>query len=127
MYHISSPSLEKAADGQAMAARLGAEFVDMEMMQFHPTGILAGNSIATGGPLEEGLRGAGAHLYNALGERYMERYSPDKLERATRDVVRRSSYMEIMAGRGTPSGGVPLDARPSKHVAKTCAGVCDRR
>src|SRR5437868_6171979 len=95
MYHISSPSLEKAADGQAMAARLGAEFVDMEMMQFHPTGILAGNSIATGGLLEEGLRGAGARLYNALGERYMERYSPDKLERATRDVVSRSSYMEI--------------------------------
>src|SRR6478736_3219474 len=92
MYHISSPSLEKAADGQAMAARLGAEFVDMEMMQFHPTGILAGNSIATGGLLEEGLRGAGARLYNALGERYMERYAPDKLERATRDVVSSSGY-----------------------------------
>ena len=74
----------------------------MEMMQFHPTGILAGNSIATGGLLEEGLRGAGARLYNALGERYMERYAPDKLERATRDVVARAGYMEIMAGRGTP-------------------------
>jgi succinate dehydrogenase/fumarate reductase flavoprotein subunit len=126
MYHISSPSLEKAADGQAMAARLGAEFVDMEMMQFHPTGILAGNSIATGGLLEEGLRGAGARLYNALGERYMERYSPEKLERATRDVVSRSSYMEIMAGRGTPSGGVLIDATHIKDVAKHFAGMVDR-
>src|SRR5207302_721697 len=65
MYQISSPSLEKAADGQAMAYRAGAEFIDMEMMQFHPTGLLVGKSIATGGLLEEGLRGAGARLYNA--------------------------------------------------------------
>jgi succinate dehydrogenase/fumarate reductase flavoprotein subunit len=126
MYHISSPSLEKAADGQAMAARIGAEFIDMEMMQFHPTGILAGNSIATGGLLEEGLRGAGARLYNALGERFMERYAPDKLERATRDVVSRSSYMEIMAGRGTPSGGVLIDATCIKDVVKHFAGMVDR-
>jgi succinate dehydrogenase / fumarate reductase flavoprotein subunit/fumarate reductase flavoprotein subunit len=126
MYKISSPSLEKAADGQAMAARLGAEFVDMEMMQFHPTGILAGNSIATGGLLEEGLRGAGARLYNALGERYMERYAPDKLERATRDIVSRAGYMEIMAGRGTPSGGVLLDASHIPDVAKHFAGMCER-
>jgi succinate dehydrogenase / fumarate reductase flavoprotein subunit/fumarate reductase flavoprotein subunit len=126
MYYISSPSLEKAADGQAMAARLGAEFVDMEMMQFHPTGLLCGNSIATGGLLEEGLRGAGARLFNALGERYMERYSPDKLERATRDVVSRSSYMEIMAGRGTASGGVLIDATHMEDVAKNFAGMVDR-
>jgi succinate dehydrogenase / fumarate reductase flavoprotein subunit/fumarate reductase flavoprotein subunit len=110
MYTISSPSLEKAGDGQAMAFRVGAEFIDMEMMQFHPTGLLVGKSMATGGLLEEGLRGAGARLFNANGERYMERYSPEKLERATRDVVSRSSYLEIMAGRGTPSGGVLLDA-----------------
>jgi succinate dehydrogenase / fumarate reductase flavoprotein subunit/fumarate reductase flavoprotein subunit len=126
MYQISSPSLEKSADGQAMAARIGAEFVDMEMMQFHPTGILAGNSIATGGLLEEGLRGAGARLYNALGERYMERYAPDKLERATRDVVSRAGYMEIMSGRGTSSGGVLIDASHIKDVAKHFAGMVDR-
>lgn len=110
MYRISSPSLEKAGDGMAMAFRAGARFVDMEMLQFHPTGLLVGASIATGGLLEEGLRGAGARLYNGLGERFMERYSPDKIERATRDVVSRSSYLEIMAGRGTASGGVHIDA-----------------
>jgi succinate dehydrogenase/fumarate reductase flavoprotein subunit len=126
MYTISSPSLEKAADGQAMAARLGAEFIDMEMMQFHPTGILAGKSIATGGLLEEGLRGAGARLYNALGERYMERYAPDKLERATRDLVSRAGYMEIMAGRGTSAGGVLLDASHVPDVASHFAGMVER-
>src|SRR5205085_2206805 len=87
MYRISSPSLEKAGDGMAMSFRAGATFVDMEMLQFHPTGLLVGDSIATGGLLEEGLRGAGARLYNGLGERYMERYDPLNLERATRDVI----------------------------------------
>ncbi len=110
MYRISSPSLEKAGDGMAMAFRAGAEFVDMEMMQFHPTGLLVGGSMATGGLLEEGLRGAGARLFNGLGERYMEKWEPVKLERATRDVVSRYSYLEIMAGRGTQNGGVLLDA-----------------
>ena len=100
MYRISSPSLEKSGDGMAMAWRAGAAFSDTEMLQFHPTGLLVGKSIATGGLLEEGLRGAGALLINGLGERFMERYDP-KLERATRDVVSRSSYIEIMEGRGT--------------------------
>ena len=110
MYRISSPSLEKSGDGMAMAWRAGASFVDMEMLQFHPTGLLVGDSIATGGLLEEGLRGAGAQLYNGLGERFMERYDPQRLERATRDVISRSSFLEIAAGRGTPSNGVYLDA-----------------
>jgi succinate dehydrogenase / fumarate reductase flavoprotein subunit/fumarate reductase flavoprotein subunit len=110
MYRISSPSLEKSGDGMAMARRAGAKFVDMEMLQFHPTGLLVGTSIATGGLLEEGLRGAGAHLYNGLDERFMGRYD-SRLERATRDVVSRSSYLEIMAGRGSPNGGVFIDAR----------------
>jgi succinate dehydrogenase / fumarate reductase flavoprotein subunit/fumarate reductase flavoprotein subunit len=110
MYRISSPSLEKAGDGMAMAYRAGAEFVDMEMMQFHPTGLLVGGSMATGGLLEEGLRGAGARLFNGLGERFMEKWEPVKLERATRDVISRYSYLEIMAGRGTQNGGVWLDA-----------------
>jgi len=110
MYRISSPSLEKSGDGMAMAWRAGASFVDMEMLQFHPTGLLVGDSIATGGLLEEGLRGAGARLYNGLGDRFMERYDPQRLERATRDVISRSSFFEIAAGRGTPSNGVYLDA-----------------
>src|SRR3954465_9971735 len=127
MYTISSPSLEKAGDGQAMAYRVGAEFIDMEMMQFHPTGLLVGKSMATGGLLEEGLRGAGARLYNAVGERFMQRYS-DKAERATRDVVSRSSYMEIMAGRGTPSGGVLIDATHmgEKFLLDNFRGMVDR-
>jgi succinate dehydrogenase/fumarate reductase flavoprotein subunit len=110
MYRISSPSLEKSGDGMAMAWRAGAAFVDMEMVQFHPTGLLVGRSIATGGLLEEGLRGAGAHLFNGRHERYMSRYDPARMERATRDVVSRSSYLEIMAGRGTEHGGVLIDA-----------------
>jgi succinate dehydrogenase / fumarate reductase flavoprotein subunit/fumarate reductase flavoprotein subunit len=109
MYRISSPSLEKSGDGMAMGWRAGATFSDTEMLQFHPTGLLVGKSIATGGLLEEGLRGAGAHLLNGLGERFMTRYDA-KAERATRDVVSRSSYIEVMAGRGTPNGGVWIDA-----------------
>lgn len=116
MYKISSPSLEKAGDGMAMAWRAGVQFVDMEMLQFHPTGLLVGNSIATGGLLEEGLRGAGAYLFNGKGERFMSRYDPERMERATRDVISRSSFLEIIAGRGTEHGGVLIDAR---HLGET--------
>ncbi|MBM3724197.1 MAG: FAD-binding protein [Acidobacteria bacterium] len=120
MYRIASPSLEKSGDGMAMAARAGAVFVDMEMLQFHPTGLLVGRSIATGGLLEEGLRGAGARLFNGRGDRYMARYDAERLERATRDVVSRASFHEIRAGRGTPAGGVYLDV---SHLAP---GVVER-
>lgn len=127
MYRISSPSLEKSGDGMAMGWRAGAAFSDTEMLQFHPTGLLVGKSIATGGLLEEGLRGAGAHLINGLGERYMTRYDP-KAERATRDVVSRSSYMEIMAGRGTPNGGVWIDATHlgEKFLLENFPGMVER-
>jgi len=83
---------------------------DMEMIQFHPTGLLIAGSVIAGALLEEGLRGAGAHLYNGAGERYMLRYAPGVAERATRDVVSRSAYMEMMAGRAAPEGGVRIDA-----------------
>jgi succinate dehydrogenase / fumarate reductase flavoprotein subunit/fumarate reductase flavoprotein subunit len=109
MYRIAAPAREKTGDGVAMCFRAGLEVRDMEMLQFHPTGIVAGTSRLTGAVLEEGLRGAGAHLYNANGERFMVHYDPDRLERSTRDVVARASYSEIAAGRGTPSGGVYLD------------------
>jgi succinate dehydrogenase/fumarate reductase flavoprotein subunit len=109
MYKIAAPAREKTGDGVAMCFRAGLELRDMEMLQFHPTGLLAGESVLTGAVLEEGLRGAGAHMYNAEGERFMERYDPERMERSTRDVVSRASYLEIMAGRGTPRGGVMLD------------------
>jgi succinate dehydrogenase / fumarate reductase flavoprotein subunit/fumarate reductase flavoprotein subunit len=109
MYRIAAPAQEKTGDGIAMCLRAGLELRDMEMLQFHPTGLLAGDSLLTGSVLEEGLRGAGAHLYNGLGERFMERYDPERLERSTRDVVARSSYLEIVGGRGTPAGGVLID------------------
>jgi succinate dehydrogenase / fumarate reductase flavoprotein subunit/fumarate reductase flavoprotein subunit len=115
LYRITPASLEKSGDGLAMGYRAGAEFVDMEMMQFHPTGLIAGDSVVTGTVLEEGLRGAGGHLLNVLGERFMSRYDPAKMERSTRDRVSRSSFMELRAGRGTPQGGVFLDVR---HLGK---------
>jgi succinate dehydrogenase/fumarate reductase flavoprotein subunit len=109
MYRIAAPAREKTGDGIAMCYRAGLQLRDMEMLQFHPTGIVAGSSRLTGAVLEEGLRGAGAHLYNTLGERFMTRYDPERLERSTRDVVARASYIEIVEGRGTPAGGVLLD------------------
>ena len=121
MYRIAAPAREKTGDGLAMCLRAGLPVRDMEMMQFHPTGLLAGRSLMTGAVLEEGLRGAGAHLRNAAGERYMERYDPERLERSTRDVVSRSSYLEIMAGRGSGAGGVFID------ISHLGAGEVERR
>lgn len=115
MFKIAAPAREKTGDGVGMLMRAGLPVRDMEMMQFHPTGLLAGESRMTGAVLEEGLRGAGAYLFNAEGERYMERYDPERMERSTRDVVSRSSYMEIMAGRGTSKGGVHIDI---SHLGK---------
>ncbi len=128
MYKIAAPSLEKSGDGMAMCYRAGTEFVDMEMMQFHPTGLLAENSRLNGAVLEEGLRGAGGYLFNALGERFMERYDPERMERSTRDRVARASYMEIMAGRGTPLGGVYIDVSHlgRQNVLRMFPGMVDR-
>ncbi|MEU5849439.1 FAD-binding protein [Saccharopolyspora shandongensis] len=109
MYRVSAPAREKTGDGMAMCWRAGLSFRDMEMLQFHPTGLLAGEARMTGAVLEEGLRGAGAILRNANGERYMKRYDPERLERSTRDVVARAGYTEIIEGRGTPDGGVLID------------------
>jgi succinate dehydrogenase/fumarate reductase flavoprotein subunit len=128
MYKIAAPSLEKSGDGVAMAWRAGARLIDMEMMQFHPTGLLAGRSRLTGSVLEEGLRGAGGHLKNGLGERYMGRYDPERLERSTRDVVSRSGYMEIMAGRGSPNDGVYIDVSHlgAENVERQFPGMVER-
>ena len=128
MYKLFAPSLDKSADGISLLFRAGAEMTDMEMVQFHPTGLMVVGSNTSGTLLEEGLRGAGAHLLNAQGERFMERYAPDVKERATRDVVSRSSYMEIMAGRGTPNGGVYIDASVMgpEFVEKNFPGMVER-
>ena len=109
MYKIMAPSAEKTTDGLAMAYRAGARLMDMEMVQFHPTGLLVGDSGMSGTVLEEGLRGVGGYLFNGRRERFMERYDPVRLERSTRDIVSRSAYLEIMAGRGSPHGGVYID------------------
>ena len=108
MYRFHTPSGDKSCDGLAMALRAGLTLRDMEMVQFHPTGLLAGpGTRMTGTVLEEGLRGAGGHLLNGARERFMERYD-SRGERATRDVVSRAIFAEMRAGRGTPNGGVYL-------------------
>jgi succinate dehydrogenase/fumarate reductase flavoprotein subunit len=109
MYRVIACSADKSADGIALAFRAGATLRDMEMVQFHPTGLVVPGSLMTGALLEEGLRGAGGRLFNAAGERFMTRHDPVRLERSTRDVVARASYLEIAHGRGSPEGGVWLD------------------
>jgi fumarate reductase flavoprotein subunit len=106
MYKYHTPSGDKSCDGLAMALRAGLVLRDMEMVQFHPTGLLAGSDTRmTGTVLEEGLRGAGGYLLNGNKERFMGNYD-SRNERATRDIVSRSINSEIRAGRATPNGGV---------------------
>ena len=128
MYRIAAPSIEKSGDGMALCYRAGCVMQDMEMYQFHPTGIMAGSSILTGAVLEEGLRGAGGYLTNALGERFMARHDAERMERSTRDIVSRAGYLEIQAGRGTPDGAVLLDVSHlgAEFVERTFPGMTDR-
>src|SRR5262249_41638483 len=109
MYKVIACSADKSADGLALAWRAGLELRDMEMVQFHPTGLVIPGSLMTGALLEEGLRGAGGHLRNGLGERFMARYDAARMERSTRDLVARASFLEVQEGRGTPNGGVWID------------------
>lgn len=106
MYKYHTPSGDKSCDGISMALSAGLAVRDMEMVQFHPTGLLAGEGTRmTGTVLEEGLRGAGGYLLNGHGERFMHHYDPRK-ERATRDIVSRGIFSEIRKGNTTPKGGV---------------------
>ncbi|HEX8739779.1 MAG TPA: FAD-binding protein [Casimicrobiaceae bacterium] len=108
MYRFHTPSGDKSCDGLAMALRAGLALRDLEMVQFHPTGLLAGaDTRMTGTVLEEGLRGAGGYLLNGAGERFMLRVDP-RGERATRDIVSRGIFAEMRAGTTTPNGGVWL-------------------
>lgn len=127
-YRFHAPGPEKSVDGIGMLYRAGAIMKDMEMLQFHPTGLIVQGSVVAGALLEEGLRGSGAHLYNGEGERYMLKYAPDVGERATRDVVSRSSYLEMMAGRACPEGGVHIDASHlgAEFVLKNFPGMAER-
>jgi succinate dehydrogenase/fumarate reductase flavoprotein subunit len=98
------------------------------MVQFHPTGMVVPGSRLNGALLEEGLRGAGAYLFNGQGERYMSRYDPEKMERSTRDRVSRAGFQEVMAGRGTENGGVWIDVSHlgAEFVEKNFTGMRDR-
>jgi succinate dehydrogenase / fumarate reductase, flavoprotein subunit len=103
-YKPTTNGLIVTGDGIAQAYRIGARLMDMEMVQYHPT-TLAGNGLL----ITEGARGEGAWLLNADGERFMEKYAPNKLELASRDVVSRAEQTEINEGRGFPDGTVALD------------------
>ncbi|MBC6404602.1 MAG: FAD-binding protein [Rhodospirillales bacterium] len=130
MYRYHTPSADKSMDGLAMALRSGLPLRDMEMVQFHPTGLLAGaNTKMTGTVLEEGLRGAGGHLLDRNGRRFLFDYD-GKGERATRDVVSRAIYAEMRKNNASPGGGVyismahlgPDKVRKSfKGMVKRCA------
>ena len=107
-WRITSNSWEGTGDGQALAYEAGAELIDMEFVQFHPTGMVWPPGVV-GLLVTEAVRGEGGILRNAGGERFMERYDPKRLELSTRDVVARAIYTEAREGRGTPHGGVFLD------------------
>jgi fumarate reductase flavoprotein subunit len=106
MYKYHTPSGDKTCDGMAMALRAGLTLRDMEMVQFHPTGLLAGpHTRMTGTVLEEGLRGAGGKLLTGSQQQFMLKYD-QRGERATRDIVSRAIFEEMRLGNTTPNGGV---------------------
>ena len=128
MYKYHTPSGDKSCDGLAMALRAGLTLRDMEMVQFHPTGLLAGpGTRMTGTVLEEGLRGAGGYLLNGNHERFMGNYDP-RNERATRDIVSRSINSEIRAGRATPNGGayIQMSHLGPENVREQFQGMVER-
>jgi fumarate reductase flavoprotein subunit len=128
MYKYHTPSGDKSCDGLAMALAAGLPVRDMEMVQFHPTGLLAGpDTRMTGTVLEEGLRGAGGYLLDGGGERFMLRYHP-RAERATRDIVSRAIDAEMRAGRTTPNGGVYLSMAHlgADNVRRQFKGMVER-
>jgi len=128
MYKYHTPSGDKTCDGMAMALRAGLTLRDMEMVQFHPTGLLAGaGTRMTGTVLEEGLRGSGGYLLNGAKARFMRDYDP-KGERATRDIVSRAILTEMREGRTTPNGGVYISMGHlgPDNVRKEFKGMVER-
>lgn len=108
LYPVTSNTFQKNGDGYAIAYHAGADLLDMEQVQFHPTGMVSPES-KKGVLVTEAVRAEGGKLINRDGERFMSKYAPEKMELATRDVVARSIYQEIIEGRGTENGGVYLD------------------
>jgi succinate dehydrogenase / fumarate reductase flavoprotein subunit len=108
IFKVTSNSWEGTGDGVVLGYDAGAEIVDMEMMQFHPTGMVWPPGVR-GLLVTEGVRGEGGLLRNSEGARYMENYDKEKMELSTRDVVARANYTEVQEGRGSEHGGVYLD------------------
>ncbi|QEE28427.1 FAD-binding protein [Terriglobus albidus] len=118
-WKITSNSWEYTGDGMALAYEAGADLMDMEFVQFHPTGMVWPPGVQ-GILVTEAVRGEGGILRNKNGERFMERYDPKKLELSTRDVVARSIYTEVREDRGTEHGGAFLDIshKPADYVKR---------
>ncbi len=127
IYKITSNSQDCTGDGYALAYQAGAELLDMEFVQFHPTGMVYPPGVA-GLLVTEAVRGEGGILRNKDGERFMERYDPKRMELSTRDVVARSIYTEVQEGRGTPHGGAYLDVShlDSDYVRKRLPSMYDQ-
>jgi succinate dehydrogenase / fumarate reductase flavoprotein subunit len=118
-YKVTSNSWEYTGDGMALAYGAGADLLDMEFVQFHPTGMVWPPGVQ-GLLVTEAVRGEGGILRNKAGERFMEKYDPKRMELSTRDVVARSIYTEVREGRGTEHGGAYLDIshKPADYVKK---------
>jgi len=118
-WRITSNSWEYTGDGMALAYEAGAELMDMEFVQFHPTGMVWPPGVQ-GILVTEAVRGEGGVLRNSEGERFMERYDPEKMDLSTRDVVARAIYTEVREGRGTEHGGAYLDIshKPAEYVKR---------
>jgi succinate dehydrogenase / fumarate reductase flavoprotein subunit len=118
-WKVTSNSWEYTADGMALAYETGAELLDMEFVQFHPTGMVWPPGVQ-GILVTEAVRGEGGTLKNNRGERFMEKYDPKRMELSTRDVVARAIYTEVREGRGTEHGGAYLDIsqKPADYVKK---------
>jgi succinate dehydrogenase / fumarate reductase flavoprotein subunit len=116
-WRITSNSWEYTGDGMAMAYEAGAELLDMEFVQFHPTGMVWPPGVQ-GILVTEAVRGEGGILRNKAGERFMEKYDPKRMELSTRDVVARAIYTEVREGRGSEHGGAYLDIshKPAEYV-----------
>jgi fumarate reductase flavoprotein subunit len=128
MYTYHTPSGDKSCDGMAMSLRAGIPLRDMEMVQFHPTGLVAGpGTRITGTIIEEGLRGYGGYLLGGDKERFMHKYDA-KVERATRDIVSRGMFSEMRNGNVGPNGGLFITMKhlDPKEVRSRFKGMVDR-